>query len=229
MDSGRTSDSRGAARRGSSRWQPCAPSEALLSFRSRNLRKEPLKLPNIHIEYPAWVEAAVDWERVYNTPEERMRLAIELARQNVAERTGGPFGAAIFDARSGTLCGVGMNLVVANHNAVLHGEVVAIMMAQKLAGHYSLKVPDSERELYSSCDPCAMCLGAVLWSGVTRVYTAASREDALALHFDEGPVFPQSYQYLQQRGITFSPGLLREEAREVMERYRRTGGRIYNA
>ena len=189
----------------------------------------PLSLPRIHLEYPPWVRDAVDWDRAYTSTEERMRVAISLARRNVAEHTGGPFGAAIFDAASGQLVGVGMNLVVANHNCVLHGEVVAIMMAQAKEQSYTLKRPGTERELYSSCDPCAMCLGAVLWSGVTSMVTAASREDALALHFDEGPVFPESYLYLRQRGIEFRGGLLREEAREVMEQYRKGGGRIYNA
>ena len=187
-----------------------------------------MNLPHIHIEYPSWVHDTVDWNHQYAAPD-RMGLAIELARRNVAHRTGGPFGAAIFDAGSGLLVGVGMNLVVANHNCVLHGEVVAIMMAQAREQTFTLKRPGTDRELYSSCDPCAMCLGAILWSGVTRIITAASREDALALHFDEGPVFPESYAYLRQRGIEFQSGVQREEARAVMEQYRSSGGRIYNA
>ena len=188
-----------------------------------------MTLPHIHVEYPAWVASAIDWEKSYASREERMRLAIDLARRNVEQHTGGPFGAAIFDATSGQLVGVGMNLVVANHNSVLHGEVVAIMMAQAQHKSYSLKVEGSPRELYSSCEPCAMCLGAILWSGVTHMVTAATRDDAMALRFDEGPVFPESYAYLQRRGISFTSGVLRDEAREVMENYRKSGGRIYNA
>jgi tRNA(Arg) A34 adenosine deaminase TadA len=74
-----------------------------------------------------------------------------------------------------------------------------------------------------------MCLGAILWSGVRRVVTGAAREDATRLGFDEGPVFPESYRYLEARGIRFDRHLLREEAREVLEEYRRRGGIVYNA
>ena len=74
-----------------------------------------------------------------------------------------------------------------------------------------------------------MCLGAALWSGVKRVVCGASREDATRLLFEEGPVFPQSYAYLESRGIVFTRNVLREEARAVLEQYRARGGPIYNA
>ena len=67
-------------------------------------------------------------------------------------------------------------------------------------------------ELFTSCEPCAMCLGAVLWSGVRRVVYAARRDDALRLSFDEGPVFPESFAYLRRRGIRIEGGPLREPA-----------------
>ena len=73
-----------------------------------------------------------------------------------------------------------------------------------------------------------MCLGAVLWSGVSRVLTGASREDATRLGFDEGPVFPESYRYLESRGIRFDRQVLRAEAVTVLEEYRRQGGVVYN-
>ena len=73
-----------------------------------------------------------------------------------------------------------------------------------------------------------MCLGAVLWSGVTRVICGAAREDAARLDFEEGPVFPESWQYLEGRGIEVVRGVLREEARGVLELYRKRGGEIYN-
>jgi tRNA(Arg) A34 adenosine deaminase TadA len=74
-----------------------------------------------------------------------------------------------------------------------------------------------------------MCIGATLWSGVRRVLCGATRDDAMALHFDEGPVFPESYRYLEARGIAFVRGVLREEARAVLELYRERGGKVYNA
>jgi tRNA(Arg) A34 adenosine deaminase TadA len=73
-----------------------------------------------------------------------------------------------------------------------------------------------------------MCLGATLWSGVTRLVFGASRDDATALEFDEGPVFPESYAYLESRGIEVVRGVMRKEAAAVLELYRRQGGPIYN-
>src|SRR5687767_14520922 len=117
-----------------------------------------------------------------------MRVAIELARQNVLRSTGGPFGAAIFERSNGALLSVGVNSVVRLNNSTLHAEMLAIMMAEHRIGSYTLAGPSSSYELFSSCDPCAMCLGAVLWSGLKRMVTGADRDDATALSFEEGPV-----------------------------------------
>ncbi len=70
---------------------------------------------------------------------------------------------------------------------------------------------------------------ATLWSGVKRIVCGATREDASQLNFEEGPVFPQSWTYLQERGIEVQRGVLRDEARAVLENYRARGGQIYNA
>ncbi|HVG39005.1 MAG TPA: hypothetical protein VM870_06955, partial [Pyrinomonadaceae bacterium] len=78
------------------------------------------------------------------------------------------------------------------------------------------------------CEPCAMCLGATLWSGVKRVVCGATREDARQLNFDEGPVFADSYSYLSERGIEIVRGVRRTEARAVLELYRLGSGTIYN-
>lgn len=186
--------------------------------------------PSIAVRYPAWVASVVDWDRPYRDAEDRMRLAIRVARENVERRTGGPFGAAVFEIESGHLVSVGMNLVVASHNSALHAEMVAYMMAQARLGSFTLGAAGMPRhELVTSCDPCAMCLGAALWSGVARLVTGAARDDATRLNFDEGPVFPQSYRYLEERGIEIIRGILREEARVVMQSYREHGGPIYNA
>lgn len=83
-------------------------------------------------------------------------------------------------------------------------------------------------QLYTSCEPCAMCLGAILWSGVRRVVFAARRDDAERLGFDEGPVFPETFAYLRRRGILVEGGPLRREAVAVLERYLALGGPIYN-
>jgi tRNA(Arg) A34 adenosine deaminase TadA len=185
--------------------------------------------PVIHIEYPDWVDTVVDWNRTYTNDVDKMRLAIELSRQNVERNTGGPFGAAIFERESGKLVSVGVNSVIRYDNCTLHGEMVAFMMAQKRVRSFTLSAPHLPvHELFTSCEPCAMCLGATLWSGVKRLVFGAAREDASKLNFDEGPVFPESHPYLQARGVEIVGRVLRHEAREVLELYRAKKGHIYN-
>jgi tRNA(Arg) A34 adenosine deaminase TadA len=185
--------------------------------------------PVVHVEYPDWVQSVVDFTRRYLSDEEKMRLAIAVSRENVERGTGGPFGAAIFERDSGALVAVGMNSVVRYNNCTLHGEMVAFMMAQQRIGSFTLAGAGMPvHELFTSCEPCAMCLGGTLWSGVKRVVYGAGREDASRLNFEEGPVFPESYKYLEDRGITIVRSVLRDEAKAVLELYRRKSGKIYN-
>jgi len=171
----------------------------------------------------------VDFTRPYPDDDARVRVAIEIARENVLRNSGGPFGAAVFEAESGRLVGVGANGVVRLNNSAAHAEVVAIMMAQAHLGRFTLQNDGLPRhELFSSCEPCAMCLGATLWSGVTRLVFAATREDATRLSFDEGPVFPASYDYLEHRGVAIERGRCRGEANAVFDLYLERGGPIYN-
>ena len=188
------------------------------------------ELPRVVVDLPAWVEEVVEWNRRLETDEDRMRLAIRLAGENVERGTGGPFGAVIVERNSGRLVGVGVNSVVRLNSSALHGEIVAIMMAQQRVRSYTLAAPGMPaHELVTSCEPCAMCLGGALWSGVRRIVCGATRDDATRLMFEEGPVFPQSYAYLEERGIEVTRNVLRGEARDVLERYRARGGPIYNA
>ena len=185
--------------------------------------------PVVHIEYPAWVTELVDWSRPYPSDDARMQLAIAVSRANVERGTGGPFGAAIFERASGRLVSVGMNSVVRLNNCTLHAEMVAFMMAQRRLESFSLHTPTLPvHELFTSCEPCAMCLGATLWSGVRRVVYGAGRADASRLNFEEGPVFPASYTYLEDRGIEIVRDVLASDARAVLELYRATNGKIYN-
>ncbi len=155
-----------------------------------------------------------------------MGLAIELAALNVEADTGGPFGAIVVDTADGRLLGVGVNRVVPLGNSMLHAEAIAVMGAEQRVGSFSLA--GQARELYSSCAPCAMCLGAIHWSGVARLVCGATRADAQALGFDEGPVFAESYRYLEREGLEVVHGVRREEAAEVMRAYLERGGPIYN-
>jgi tRNA(Arg) A34 adenosine deaminase TadA len=185
--------------------------------------------PIVHVEYPDWVDSVVQWDRIYSSDHDRMRLAIDVSRANVEHATGGPFGAAIFESQSGRVVAVGMNSVVRLNNCTLHGELMAFMMAQQRVGSFSLNGPQlPAHELFTSCEPCAMCLGGALWSGVQRVVYGAGRDDASRLNFEEGPVFPESYQYLEDRGIKIVRNVLRDEALAVLELYRAKSGKIYN-
>lgn len=186
-------------------------------------------IPSIAVTPPAWLASFTDWEKALSSDEEKMRLAIALSRENVQRGTGGPFGALIVESETGKIVAAGTNSVVRLKNSTLHGEMVAFMAAQQRLGSFSLAAPGMpSHELVTSCEPCAMCLGATLWSGVKRVVSGASREDATRLQFEEGPVFPQSYAYLESRGVTFTRDVLRGEARAVLEQYRARGGAIYN-
>jgi tRNA(Arg) A34 adenosine deaminase TadA len=188
--------------------------------------------PSLHetvLSLPGWVIGRVEYDQVYATDEDRMRLAIALAAENIANGSGGPFGAAVFERESGRLIAVGVNSVVRLNNSTAHAEMIALQLAERRIASYSLAADGHPaHELFTSCAPCAMCLGAVLWSGVTRLVSAAQREDAERIAFDEGPVFAESYTYLRARGIEITDGLLRNEARAVLEEYRVRGGAIYN-
>jgi tRNA(Arg) A34 adenosine deaminase TadA len=183
----------------------------------------------LHIGAPDWVDEVVPWDRPFQSTEEQMGLAIRLARENVARGTGGPFGAAVYRIPEGALVAVGVNSVTRLGNSVLHAEVLALMLAQQRVGSFTLAAPGlPAHALVTSCEPCAMCLGATHWSGVRRLVCGAAREDAMALGFDEGPVFPESYAHLESRGIVVVRGILREEAAAVLELYQQSGGPIYN-
>lgn len=183
----------------------------------------------VTIALPAWAESAVDWERRYESDEEKMRVAIALSRINVEQETGGPFGAAVFAPETGRLVGIGVNSVVRLNSSTLHAEVVALMLAEQQLASFSLAAPGLPRhELVTSCEPCAMCLGATLWSGVKRLVCGATRSDATRLGFDEGPVFSASYEYLAHAGIEIAREVCRAEARAVLELYRSKSGPIYN-
>jgi len=189
--------------------------------------KPPARL-EFRLRYPAWVNDGDWWAQAFPTDEAKAGLAIELSRRNVERDSGGPFGAAVFDDRTGGVLSVGVNLVVPSRSSVMHAEVVALLMAQQRLGRYRLNLEGpATYTLASSCDPCAMCLGAINIAGVSRLIAAADAEDARALGFDEGPVFAESWAYLERAGVTVMRGVSRAAARAVLERYRKGGGEIY--
>ena len=159
-----------------------------------------------------------------------MRVAIDLAMRNIDEQHGGPFGAAVFDNTTNHLVGPGVNLVIPSSNPTAHAEIVAMGVAGARLGQYDLGANGSRpTTLVTSTEPCAMCLGATPWSGVSALVVGARDEDARAIGFDEGSKPDDWVEYLESRGIAVQPDVLREDASDVLRRYMTTGGEIYNA
>ena len=157
-----------------------------------------------------------------------MAFAIALSRQNVKQKTGGPFGAAIFERDTGKLVSIGVNQVVALNAAAAHAEVLALTLAQQALGSFTLGNAKSY-DLVTSAQMCAMCCGAVSWSGVRRVFYGATSTDVETIvGFDEGPIHPNWIAELQSRGIEAIGPLLQEEARSVLRLYAENEGIIYN-
>jgi tRNA(Arg) A34 adenosine deaminase TadA len=181
------------------------------------------------IDLPEWVADLAGRQERYETDEERMALAIDLARENVLREGGGPFGAVVYEEQTGVVVAAAVNRVQQLANCALHAEVMALMFAQQRVGCHTLYTEGgTEYMLATSCDPCAMCLGAVLWSGVQRVVCGATRDDATEIGFDEGPVFPESLLYLRERGVRITHGVHREAATAVLQLYRDRNGAVYN-
>ncbi len=174
-----------------------------------------------------WVDASPD---ALESVEDRMDAAIALARRNVEEGTGGPFGAVIVEEATGTIVAPGVNLVVTEHCSVAHAEMVAIMVAQKSIESFDLGSQGLPAyQLVSSTEPCAMCMGAVPWSGVRSLVCGARDEDARTIGFDEGDKPSDWPAYLEQRGIRVTRDICREAAADVLRDYVNGGGALYNS
>ena len=157
-----------------------------------------------------------------------MELAIELAAQNI-KHDGGPFGAAIFELQTGKLIAPGINLVMQINCSVVHAEIVAIILAQQMLENFDLGAEGlPEYELVSSTEPCAMCLGAIPWSGIRSVVCGARDEDARSIGFDEGDKPEQWTKKLEARSIVVTRDILRYEAKAILQKYVDEGGIIYN-
>jgi len=184
---------------------------------------------SMDVVMPAWLaEMVTAWREPFDTPEQRMRFVLALVRRNMDEG-GGPFATAIFEQGSHQLIAAGVNRVVAVHTSIAHAEVMAMALAQQRLGSYDLGADAAcQYELVSSCEPCAMCFGALSWSGIRHLVCAASDADARAIGFDEGPRHPLWVEELERRGITVQLGVLRDDAAALLRRYADGGGVIYN-
>lgn len=180
------------------------------------------------IALPPWLASLNQEPRTIAGPLARMDFVIGLAERNLREQTGGPFAAAIFETETGRLVAAAANIVVWARCSVLHAEILAILLAQARLGTYDLHADGVERELVCSAEPCAMCFGAIPWSGLRKVVSGARDEDARAIGFDEGAKVPSWSKALNERGIAVVENVRREQAVEVLKRYSASGGEIYN-
>lgn len=133
-----------------------------------------------------------------------MRKAIELSIENVAAG-GGPFGAVI--ARNGEIIATGVNRVTSNCDPTAHAEVSAIRAAAKALGTFDL----SGCEIYTSCEPCPMCLGAIYWAHLDRMYYGNNKQDAAVIGFDDAFIYEELDLKPEDRRLQ-SQVLLPEEA-----------------
>lgn len=184
----------------------------------------------IELAVPYWIQERLnDYEFDFTVPDSRMEFVISLAKENVSRGTGGPFAAAIFDMSTWMPVSGGTNLVTTQKCSVYHAEIVAIMAAQKRLGCFELGSAGSGRyELVTSTEPCAMCLGAVPWSGVVSLVCGARDSDAREIGFDEGPKLETWVEALEERGISVLRDVAREKAVAVLKAYASSGGIIYN-
>jgi len=181
----------------------------------------------LHLTLPLWLRDSIDDTRLYVDDEARMGLAIELARGNVENHSGGPFGAAVFTAE-GRLVSVGVNRVIAQSCSLAHAEIMAYMLAQQRLQRFRLNEDGAKFVLAASSQPCCQCYGATIWAGIDELLIGARSEDVEELtEFDEGPLPTDWIGELEKRGVRVKRDILREQAREVLARYSELGGTVY--
>jgi Cytosine/adenosine deaminases len=182
---------------------------------------------SLQLTLPDWLQQTLDEDRVYGDDESRVALAIDLARRNVENATGGPFGAAVFTA-DGQLVSVGVNRVLPQNCSVAHAEMMAYMLAQARAQRSRLNENGERFVLATSAQPCCQCYGATFWAGVDELLIGARSEDVEELtEFGEDPLPADWIGELEACGIAVRRDILRDEARAVLLRYRELGGRSY--
>jgi len=144
------------------------------------------------------------------TPKALMRRAIALSMEKMQSGSGGPFGAVI--ARNGEVVAEGWNQVTSSADPTAHAEVVAIRRACQALGTFELR----DCEIFTSCEPCPMCLGAIYWARLGRIWYANDRSDAAAIGFDDDFLYREIPLPLAERSLP-TQRLLAEEARAAFD------------
>ncbi len=141
-----------------------------------------------------------------------MQEAIKISVANVTAGKGGPFGAIV--VKDGKIMARGANSVTANNDPTAHAEVMAIRNACKILQTHQLDGCD----IYTSCEPCPMCLGAIYWARPARLFYANSKEDAAAIQFDDQFIYNEIAKPITERKL-FTKQLLRDKALEAFVKW----------
>ena len=147
-----------------------------------------------------------------------LERAIELSRQGMQNGRGGPFGCVI--VKDDTIIGEGCNMVTSTNDPTAHAEVVAIREACKKLGTFQL----TDCEIYTSCEPCPMCLGAIYWARPKRVIFANTRHDAAAIEFDDDFIYDEINTQPVDRKISFIH-IPHPRAKEIFEAWQKWEGK----
>lgn len=150
---------------------------------------------------------------------EYLRQAIELSKQGIQNNAGGPFGAVI--VKNDVVIGRGFNRVTSSLDPTAHAEIVAIRDACQYLNSFQLE----DCTIYSSCEPCPMCLGAIYWARPSRLVFACTREDAASIGFDDDFIYNEINIGHKNRKIT-TENFLREEGYEIMKQWLKKTDRL---
>jgi len=151
--------------------------------------------------------------------EEFMRMAVELSVQNVSECIGGPFGAVV--VKNGKVVAKSANKVTSTNDPTAHAEVSAIRLACTALNTFDL----SGCVIYTSCEPCPMCLGAIYWSRIETIYYANTKADAAQIGFDDKFIYDELEKPMAQRTLPVVQ-MLRDEAMEAFKLWETSPMRI---
>lgn len=148
-----------------------------------------------------------------------MQKAIDLAMINVDENNGGPFGAVV--VKDNVVVGRGSNRVTSSNDPTAHAEIVAIRQACETLNTFNLE----GCELYASCEPCPMCLGSIYWANISKLYYAATKDDAAKSEFSDAHIYNEISLPKDQRKLPSSQ-LMREDALKVFNKWTESENKI---
>ena len=151
---------------------------------------------------------------------EYMKVAKELAEENLTTNAGGPFGACV--VKDGEIIGRGSNKVISENDPTAHAEINAIREACKNIGTYDL----SDCELYTSCYPCPMCLSAIIWANIKKVYYGNTKEDAAEIGFRDEFIYEYIKNENSNADVLALESMDREETIKAFEEYKNKDDKV---